>query len=347
MQLARFGLSAEDRYRWLKRAADQRNPEALYMLAQRSMSTDLAMARRLLLDAAENGSRTAIIFISTQYLRGGVLFDQNGTSAENWLSALEKVSPSVEDPAHLTPEFIDHTLNQAKEMEVKIHANDVVTLYQQAKIFLRHPTKDQLLRDRTVDYLSRAAKQGHGEAALELARLAMLQNQSKELNDEALKWYKIAAEDDKLRALEKLSRYYKKSKTGTADMLQQSLDYNERLLQLLPAGDTTSRRLTLQHWSSEYRDTQKHLDQLKRLGGSWKIAIEQAGESSHKGYLLAKELLKDGQYAEGMKHLKSAAQRDSHQARYDLSLKTLRGPRSFAKEISAVSEIQAWTGKVC
>lgn len=340
VQLARSNLSTEERQRWLKRAADKRNPEAMYMLAKMSMATDLAMARRLLLDAAENGSRTAIVHVATEYLRGGVLFDQNNASAEHWLSVLEKRAPSGEEPAHLTPEFVVQTLTRAKEVGLKIHGNDAETLYQQAKLFLRHSAKDQILRDRTADYLSRAATQGHGEAALQLARLAMQENQSKQINDDALRWYKVAAENDNLRALEKLSLYYKELQDGTVDTLQQSLDYNERLLKLLPAGDTTSRRFTLQHWSSEYRDTQKRFAQLKRLGGSWKKAVEQAAESPQKEYLLAKELLKDRQYAAGMKHLKSAAQRDNHQARFELALKTLRGPRSFSEEISAVSEIQ-------
>ena len=83
VQLARLGgLSDEERQRWLKHAADMNHPEALFLLAQNAMKSDLPQARRLLLDAAKNGSRTAIVFLITQYQQGGVLFDQDDASAQ-------------------------------------------------------------------------------------------------------------------------------------------------------------------------------------------------------------------------------------------------------------------------
>lgn len=342
VQMARLGRSDDERQHWLERAVDQHNPEAVFMLAKKTMVSDLAMARRLLLDAAENGSRTAIVFLTTQYLQGGVLFEQDDPSVIHWLLVLEKSPVSITEPGHLTPESIDLTLNQARAMGLKIRTGDSVTLYRRARKFLHHPAKDQILHDRAIDYLSRAANQGHGESALELARLAMQNNQSAQLNAEALKWYQLAAKNDNLHALKKLARYYKEAKNVPVAMLQQSLEYNERLLRLLQIGNNkTKQRWAQQYWSSEYRDTQKRLAQLTRLGGSWQAAIKQAGEDPQKEYLLAKELLKDGQYAAGMKHLKSAAQRDNHQARFELALRTLRGPRSFTEEVTAISELQA------
>jgi TPR repeat protein len=342
VQLARLGRSDDDRQHWLDRAVDHHHPEALFMLAKKTMASDLALARELLLDAAENGSRTAIVFLTTQYLQGGVLFEQDDESAIHWLLVLEKSPVSTTEPVHLTPESIDLTLTQARAMGLKIRTGDSVTLYRRAQKFLHHPAKDQILHDRAIDYLSRAANNGHGESALELSRLAMQNDQSAQLNAEALKWYQLAAKNDNLHALKKLARYYKEEKNEPVAMLQKSLEYNERLLRLLQIGNNnTKQRLTQEYWSSEYRDTQKRLAQLTRLGGSWQAAIAQAGEDSQKEYLLAKELLKDGQHAEGMKHLKSAAQRDNHQARFELALRTLRGPRSFTEEVAAISELQA------
>ncbi len=342
VQLARLGRSDDERQYWLERAVDQHHPEAVFMLAKKTMVSDLAMARRLLLDAAEDGSRTAIVFLTTQYLQGGVLFEQDDPSAIHWLLRLEKSPVSTTEPGHLTQESIDLTLTQARAMGLKISTGDSVTLYRRARKFLHHPAKDQILYDRAIDYLSRAANQGHGESALELARLAMQTNQSKQLNAEALKWYQLAAKNDNLQALKKLVRYYKEAKNAPLAMLQQSLEYNERLLQLLQIdNNSTKKRLTQQHWSSEYRDTQKRLAQMARLGGSWQAAIKQAGEDPQKEYLLAKELLKDGQYAAGMQHLKSSAQRGNNQSRFELALRTLRGPRSYTEEIAAISELQA------
>jgi uncharacterized protein len=342
VQLARLGHNDDDRQHWLKRAVDQHHPEAVFMLAKKTMASDLATARKLLLDAAENGSRTAIVFLTTQYLQGDVLFEHDDASAIHWLLVLEKSPVSTTEPAHLTPESIDQTLTQARAMGLKIRTGDSVTLYRRARKFLHHPAKDQILHDRAIDYLSRAANQGHSESALELARLAMKTNQSTQLNTEALKWYQLAAKNDNLHALKKLARYYKETKNATVAMLQQSLEYNERLLHLLQIGNNNiKQRLAQQYWASEYRDTQKRLAQLTRLGGSWQAAIKQAGEDPQKEYLLAKELLKDGQYAAGMKHLKSAAQRNNYQARFELALRTMRGPRSFTEEVTAISELQA------
>jgi len=342
VQLARLGPSDDERQYWLERAVDQHHPEAVFMLAKKTMASDLVVARGLLLDAAEDGSRTAIVFLTAQYLQGGVLFEQDDESAINWLLVLEKTPVSTTEPEHLTPESIDLTLNQARAMGLKIRTGDSVTLYRRARKFLRLPAKDQILHDRAIGYLLRAANNGHGESALELAKLAMQTNQSKQLNAEALKWYQLAAKNDNLQALKKLVSYYKEVKNAPVAMLQQSLEYNERLLQLLQTGNNnTKQRWAQQHWSSEYRDTQKRLAQMTRLGGSWQAAIKQSGEDPQKEYLLAKELIKDGQYAAGMQHLKSSAHRGNHQARFELALRTLRGPRSYTEEVAAISELQA------
>ena len=341
VQLARLGSKDDQRQLWLKRAVNKHHPEAVFMLAQKTMASDLAMARRLLLDAAENGSRTAIVFLTTQYLQGGVLFDQDDASAKHWLSVLKGAPVSTTEPAHFNPASIDLAIDQAQAMGLKIRDDDAVTLHKQGVSFLRHPAKDQTLQDRAINYLTRAANKGHGESALELAKVAMQNDQSTQLNAESLKWYQVAAENDNLIALKKLVSYYKEPKNASATMLQQSLEYNQRLLELLPIGKNTRQRLTQQHWASEFHDSEKRLAQLTRLGGSWQTAIKKAEEDPQKEYFLAKELLKDRQYAAGMQHLKSAAQRGNHQARLELVQRTLRGPRSFTDEVAAISELQA------
>jgi len=80
---------------------------------------------------------------------------------------------------------------------------------------------------------------------------------------------------------------------------------------------------------------------MARRGGSWETAEKRAEESPEQEYLLAKELLDSGQFEAGMQRLKSAAQRNNSKARFELAVKTLRGPRSFTQEIDAVSQLQA------
>ena len=341
VQMARLGRSDEERQRWLKCAVDGNHPEAVFMLAQNAMKSDLPQARRLLLDAAENGSRTAIVFLISQYYQGGVLFDRDEASAKHWSAVLEKTPSSFLEPTYLNTVKIEQSIRQSQALGEKIRAGELDTLYRQAQSFLHHPAKDQILHDRAINYLTRAANQGHSEAALELARLAMQKAQSKQPNTEALNWYEIAANSNNQKALETLAGYYKARQNVDVADLEKSLEYNGRLLNSLQIGSNTQPRLTQQHWAGEYRDTQKRLTQMRRLGGSWQIAKKLAEESPDKEYLLAKELLNSRQYAAGMQRMKSAAQRGSSKAQFELAFKTLRGPRSFTQEVDAVSELQA------
>lgn len=340
VQMARVASSDEERQRWLNLAVSHHHPEAVFMLAKKVMTNDLPTARQLLLDAAENGSRTAIVFLITQYQQGGVLFERNHASANQWRSVLEKTPRSITEPAHLTLATIDLTVKQVQTKGIKISSEEPVMLYKRAQLFLHHPAKDQVLHDRALDYLTRAANKGHDESAIELAKLAMQESESAQPNAEALKWYEMAAGNNNLSALTELTLYYKQQKNANVTDLEHSLEYNDKLLSALQASNT-KQRMKQQHWTAEYRDTEKRLSQLKRLGGSWQTAIKQAGENPQKEYLLAKELIDNGQYVSGMQHMKSAAQREDPEARLYLASRTLRGPRSFTQEIDAISELQA------
>ena len=335
VQMARLGRSDAERQRWLKLAGDKNHPEALFMQAQNAMKSDLPQARRLILDAAENGSRTAMIFLITQYRQGGVLFDQDEAAAKRWSTILDKTPVSPVEPASLNTIRIEQS-----KIQPQAPAN-IDTLYKQAQSFLRHPARDQVLYDRAVNYLTRAANQGHSEAALELAKLATQTGASSQINAEAIKWYELAAKKNNEKALKILARYYKAQDNADAVDLEKSLEYNRRLLEFLQSSKNTKQRLTQEHWAGEYRDTQKRLARMERLGGSWETAKNQAEESPDKEYLLAKELLDSRQYEAGMQHLKSAAKRGNPQARFEVASKTLRGPRSFSEEIDAISELQA------
>lgn len=341
VQMARLSRSDADREYWLTKAVDKQHPEAVFMLAEKMQATDLSAARSLLLEAAESGSRTAIVFLIAEYRQGGLLFELDDDSAGHWLAVLEITPVGRFEPVHLSAAAIELILTRSQVVGDKVRAGDVVTLYQQARMFLRHPAKDQALHARAIAYLKRAAKLGHSESALELAQLAISSDKSAQLNDEAIKWYEVAANSNNVKALERLTRFYKSQKEPTQAALQKSLEYNQRLLAFLGKKTSSKQRLALQYWASEYRDSQKRLAQLIRLGGSWQSAAEQALDNPQKEYLLAKELLSNGDYAAGMQHLKSAAQRNNSAARFELAQKTLRGPRSFSQEILAVSEIQA------
>ena len=341
VQMARLARNDQERRRWLQLAVDENHPEALFMLAQNSMKSDLPRARRLLLDAAGHGSRTAIVFLIGQYHQGGILFDQDDAAAKQWSAVLEKTPVSPLEPAYLNKIKIEQSIIQSQVLGEKISAGKIDTLYRQAQSFLHHPAKDQILHDRAINYLTRAANQGYSEAALDLARLATHKAPSNQPNAEALNWYELAANNNNQQALKTLARHYKEERNADAADLEKSLDYNERLLNILQNSNKPKQYLTQQHWAGEYRDTQKRLAQLKRLGGSWQSAEKQANEDPEKEYLLARELLDNGQYAAGMQRMKSAAQRDSSKARFELALLTLRGPRSFTEEVGAISELQA------
>ena len=341
VQMARIGRSDDERQRWLQRAVDERHPEALFMAAENAMNSDLPRARRLVLEAAETGSRAAIVFLIMEYQQGGILFDDNDATARRWSSVLESTPVSGLEPAYLQTVRIEQSMKQSQALGAKLRVGDADTLYSRAQSFLRHPAKDQVLHDRARNYLKRAAKQGHGAAAFELATLAMQEAKSKQPNAEALTWYEVAANNNNQAALEVLVRNYKDGRDATVADLQKSLNFNARLLNILQNSSNSRQRLTQQHWAGEYRDTEKRLAQMVRLGGSWQSAEKQAEDSPDKEYLLAEELLNSRQYAAGMKRMRSAAQRGSSKARLDLALRTLRGPRSFSQEIHAVSELQA------
>jgi TPR repeat protein len=341
VQAARLARNKDDRQVWLDRAASHRHSEALFMMSQDAMTTDLPTARQLMLESARNGSRSAIVSLITQYQEGGILFDQNNESANKWRSVLENTPPSDTEAKHLTTVRIDQTLKQAQDMGGETSLNESVTLYKKAQFFLHHPAKDQILHDRAIEYLVRAANKGHGEAALELAKLAMKNSHTNKPDEEALKWYEIAAINDNRDALKQLTEYYKEKPDANVADLKRSIEFNERLLNVLEAGSNSRQRFQQQHWSAEYRDSQKKLAQLKRLGGSWQEAIRQAEESPQKEYQLAKELIDSRQYTTGMQRMKSAAQRGNPQARYELARRTLNGSRSFTQEVDAISELQA------
>ena len=340
VQMARLAPGGEERQDWLIRAVGKHHPEAVFMSAQKAMNSDLPLARRLLLDAAEGGSRTAIIFVINEYRNGGFLYDQDEAAAGKWSIVLDKTPVSTLEPAYLNKPFIERSDTQSRVFAEKIRTGDMDTLHRQAMSFLDHPARDEILYQRGLNYLTRAASQGHAESALELAQLAMQQTHSTQANAEALKWYEVAAKSNNQKALIKLTEHYKEQANANMSDLEKSLQYNERLLSILQATNTTRQRLTYQHWAGEYRDTEKRLARMVRLGGSWQTAIENARHSPEQEYLLARELLDSGKFEAGMQHMRSAAQRDSSPARLELASKILRGPRSFSQEINAVSEIQ-------
>ncbi|MFT5175161.1 MAG: TPR repeat protein [Gammaproteobacteria bacterium] len=344
VQLARSASSDEERQRWLQAALKEKHPEAIFMLAKQSIKTDLPQARRLLLDAAEHGSRSAIAYLLTQYQQGGLLFDADEAAVQHWSAVLKKTPASPLDPAGLSAVTIEQRINSSPTTPTTsgdAGAADAATLYQRAQSFLHHPAKDQVLHDRAINDLTRAAERGHIEAALELARLATTKASPKSLNSEAINWYELAAINNNQKALQALARHYKGKDDADAADLEKSLKYSERVINILQTDNNKRQRLTLQHWTGEYRDTQKRLAQMARLGGSWKVAEQQAASSAEKQYLLGKELIDGRQYDKGMQHMRSAAQRGSTKARLELAARTLRGPRSFSQEVDAISELQA------
>ena len=341
LQLARAASTGEERQRWLQAALEEKHPEAIFMLAQQSIKTDLAQARRLLLDAAEQGSRSAIAYLLTQYQQGGLLFDEDEAAAQHWSAVLEKTPASPLEPAGLSAVTIEHRINALPSTAGDAGAADKETLYQRAQSFLHHPAKDQVLHNRAIDDLTRAAQHGHIKAALELARLATTKTSSKDLNAEAISWYELAAINNNHKALQALAQHYKGKDDADAADLKKSLTYSERLINILQTDNNKRQRLTLQHWTGEYRSTQKRLAQMARLGGGWKVAEQQAATSADKEYLLGKELLDGRQYDKGMQHIRSVARRGNSKARVELAATTLRGPRSFSQEVDAISQLQA------
>lgn len=333
IQLARMSSNDAERQQWITRAAEMRHPDAFFLQARDLMNSDLKEARRLSLKSAELGSRQAMVLLIDQYQHGGVLFDRDERLAERWKTRLGETPPSAIEPKQhpwvsVTPE---------------VDGNEAARLYRLARQFLNHPAKDEILHERALRYLTQAAEGGNTDAALELARLSRADTNSPALNDDALKWYELAARHENEQALAALTAHYKRQDKATVASLEMSLSYNARLLNVMQQDpeNTTRRRLRLQHWSGEYRDTQKQLEQLKRLGGSWEQARARAQTNPDDAYALAQELLSSRLWADGMEQMASAARRGNPDARLYLATRTLRGPRSFEQEISAIAELQA------
>ncbi|WP_028584043.1 tetratricopeptide repeat protein [Desulfogranum mediterraneum] len=354
VQLARRERSAEERQRWLELAVDKGQPEALFILAEKSMATDLDRARELLLEAAEKGSRPAMLFLAGQYLGGGLLFARDEAAADHWLEVLAEAPALDTEPVGFSAASLQQDLAGARARGERIKAGDGAILYQEARRFLGHPVRDGLLLQRARDYLVRAAEQGQGAAALALAQLADSQALAEKekaaraadaISAAALGWYRRAADLDNLQALEILARYFKAGEEADQEMLVHSLAYNQRLLELLPRKGSGSRqqrqRFRYQHWLAEYRDSERRLARLRRLDGSWQAARRRAEVDPDQEYLLAMEMLSAGRYSAGIAHLRSAAGRNDSQARLALARRTLRGPRSFAEEVAAVTTLQA------
>lgn len=266
IQLARLTSDKELRRKWLQRAVASRHPEALSMLARDAMNKDLPAARRLLLEAAEGKSRSAIVLLIDQYQQGGILFDHDEALADKWQTVLENIPPADTESKFLTAATVDQALTKGRVAGEKISSNDPDALFIKAQDFMRHPAKDQILHDRAIAYLKRAVAGNHSQAAVMLARLAGEKAEAGSASPEAIGWLEIAAAGDNRYALGELTKYYKYKPDSTLDDLGKSLEYNLRLLQLMEK-DTGSRRLLQrQHWSGEYHDSIKKQAQLKRLG---------------------------------------------------------------------------------
>ncbi|MFW2365842.1 MAG: hypothetical protein ACN4GW_05455 [Desulforhopalus sp.] len=329
-----------ERQKWLDQAAASRHPDALFMLAKDAMAKDLPTARKLLLEAAGGKSRSAIIMLIDQYQQGGILFDQDGPSADKWQMELENIPAADTEPNSITVITVNKNIHKNQVVDEKPRANDPDILFRKAKEFLAHPAKDQILHDRAITYLKRAVEREHGEAAVMLAKMAGEKVDTGQASSETIGWLEIAASSDNRYALGELAKYYKNKPTATADDLDKSLAYNIRLLQVMQGENGSRQRFQRQHWSGEYRDTTKKLAQLKRLGGSWQAAEDQAEKDPKKEFLLAEEMIKSRQYNEGMERMQSAAKRGNPDARFELARRVLRGPRSFEQEVAAITDLQ-------
>jgi TPR repeat protein len=339
IQLIRLTGDRDERQYWLNKAMGNNHPEALFMSAEDAMKVDLARARDQMVEAAEKGSRSAIMFLVSEYRTGGVLFDMNSSEADRWIEVLAKTPPAETDPAYLTTVWVNQQVEQLDEKQSA--ARDPVTMFRLANSFLGHPAKDDILHKRALDYLKAAATAGHGDAALQLAKLMMQDIDDAELAPEALRWYEIAAGHGNIRALKDLTLHFKRKPGATVDDLAESERYNLQLLQQVQEQKTGSaRNFTLQNWAGELRDTRKVMSRLQRLGGSWEEADRLAQEDHNREYQLAIELIGSRQYESGMVRMQSAAERGNQAARFYLATRTLRGPRSFSQEIKAIAAIQ-------
>ena len=339
IHLVRLTRDKSERQHWLNSALVLGHPEAFYISAREEMSRNLPSARELMTEAAEKGSRSAMVYLISEYQTGGVLFDQDRLLVQKWTAILDDTPEAESDPDYLTEIWIDQKRVVIDQNRAK--ADRAEDLFKRAKTFLRHPAKDDVLHERALRYLRSAAEAGSGEAALRLANIITQETGAAVLPPEALHWYEIAAENDSARALKELTMFFKDKPEATVEDLKRSERYNTQLLDILGQQKLKgSTRLQIQNWSGELRDTQKDIQQLNTLGGSWQEAARLAKEDPEKEYLLAQELIASRQYEKGMERMRSAAARGNPDARFKQAVQTLNGPRSFTQEIEAAHEFQ-------
>lgn len=340
IQLIRLSGDEDKRQYWLDKAMANRHPEALFFAAEDAMQKDLPRARELMVQAAEKGSRSAIIFLVSEYQTGGFLFDQDTSLAGKWSSVLANTPPAETKSLHHTEIHINSQLENSHEKGSTAEDDVAEKLFRQANLFLRHPAKDDILHKRALAYLEKAADAEHGDAALQLAQIVIKDKEASEITTKALHWYKIAASKGNVRALKDLTLYFKKKQDVTIADLAQSEEYNLQLLKKFQADRKETDTFSQQNWMGELRNTKKVKAQLQRLGGSWQEANLQAESDPDKEYQLAKELLTSRQYKKGMVRMQSAAERGSMSARFELAVKIFTGPRSFSEEIEAITDLQ-------
>jgi TPR repeat protein len=339
IHLVRITNSPDERKKWLDEALDHDHPEALFISAEESVKDNLPRAREKMVDAAEKGSRAAIIFLVSEYRTGGVLFDRDPSLADEWVTVLTNTPQAETDPQHLTPVWVEQQLERFQEKAFT--AEEPESMFRQANSFLRHRAKDDILHNRALNYLKASAMAGYGNAAEQLAKIIMQESRADEFTPEALYWYEMAAEAGNLRALEQLTLYFKQKPGATSEDLSKSELFNLKLLQNIQEQKKVgSTYLKQQHWTGELQDTRKVMARLKRLGGGWEEASRLAAEDHNKEYLLAKELMASGQFQTGMVRMRSAAERGNREARFELANKTLNGPRSFSQEVKAITDLQ-------
>ncbi len=328
---------------WYKKAALNGSAKAQYKMAQTERHSK--NAKKYYLMAAEQGHVDAMI----QLIR--LSRDEHERQhwlakamANNWGLVLTNAPLAETDHPHLTEIHINQQLEEPKEKGITAEGHVPISLFRQANSFLRHPAKDDILHKRALKYLEKVADAGYGDAALQLAQIVRKEDKASELTVEALHWYEMAASEGNIRALKELTLYFMEKPGVTVEDLAKSEEYNRQLLQKMQAGKGELNTFSQQNWMGELRDTTKVRAQLQRLGGSWQEASLQAENDPNKEYQLAKELLASRQYKSGMVRMRSAAEKGSMSARFELTVKILNGPRSFSGEVRAITDLQdlAW-----
>lgn len=340
IHLIRLTRDNHERQHWLDKAMANGHPEALFLSAEDAMKKDLPRARELMVTAAEKGSRSAILFLVSEYRSGGLLFDKDASLSDKWGVVLSNAPPAETDPQYLNEIFVTQQVVQSNDPGNTAEDEVALDLFRQANSFLRHPAIDDILHKRALEYLENAAAAGHSDAALQLGQIIMKDNKASILTSKALYWYEMAAKNGNVTALKELTLYFKKKPGVTVEDLAQSEEYNRQLLEKLQPGNKSSDIFSYQNWAGELWDTTKGRAQLQRLGGSWQEAYKQAKEVPDKEYQLAKELLASRQYENGMERMRSAAARGSMAARFELAVRILNGPRSFSQEVQAIKDLQ-------